>query len=508
MGILPRAATHRASRLTRTRRRFAAFDAWLLRGAIGARHPYADRLLVSASRAANHSKLWMAVAAVLGLAGGSRGRRAALRGLLGIAITSSVVNGPVKLVLRRKRPAADVLGARPSLVVMPRSFSFPSGHSASAFAFATGVAREWPLVGVPVAGAAGVVAYSRVHTGVHFPSDVLVGAGLGVAAGAVAGVLLRDNPGIKLPPGKAGVVPRRAVVLASSDSGSAEKFDAARAALRDSGIDIVRELPVEKKAELHEIVELDPAERPLVIAAGGDGTVGAAADELAGTGAILAVLPLGTSNDVARSLGIPSDPVEAAAEIADGVVRSIDAGQVIVSGEQPRTFVHAATVGLNVHFAELATKSSLRRRFGRFTYAVAGVKALQQHKPFECELTYDGTTEKLRLVQLSIINAPVFGGSLDLRVPGARMDDRSLAVLAVEEGSAVRLMLGALVTLVGRRRESFGVRALRTKQLKVHVDRPLDIALDGEITASLPADFEVAADALRVVTPRLPGDRA
>jgi diacylglycerol kinase family enzyme len=109
---------------------------------------------------------------------------------------------------------------------------------------------------------------------------------------------------------------------------------------------------------------------------------------------------------------------------------------------------------------------------------------------------------------LSIINAPVFGGALDMRVPGARLDDRSLVVVAVEQGSPVRLMLGALITILGRRREGFGVRALRTKELRVHVDRPLDVALDGEIAAQLPADFEVEADALRVVTPRVKHDRA
>src|SRR6476646_325353 len=187
------------SRYKRTRRRASALDRRLLRRAVHANHPVADVALRRLSRAANHSKLWMGTAAVLSLTGGSRGRRAALRGLLGIALTSSVVNGPLKLLLRRKRPAAELLGTRPSLVVMPGSFSFPSGHSASAFAFATGVLREWPAAGVPVAGLAGAVAYSRVHTGVHFPSDVVVGAGLGVAAGAIAGVLLSDDPGIKLP---------------------------------------------------------------------------------------------------------------------------------------------------------------------------------------------------------------------------------------------------------------------------------------------------------------------
>ena len=240
----------------------------------------------------------------------------------------------------------------------------------------------------------------------------------------------------------------------------------------------------------------------MVIAAGGDGTVGAAADELAGTGAILGILPLGTSNDVARSLGISTDPRKAARQLAAGVVRAVDTGRVVVAGERERNFVHAATVGFNVHFAELATSSALRRRFGRLTYAVAGVKALRQHEPFECELRYDGgSTEKLTLVQLSIVNAPVFGGAMDLRVPGARLDDRSLVVIAVEQGSPVRLVLGAVLTTLFRRRDARGVRAFRTHELTVHVERPLDVALDGEISASLPADFEIGADALRVVTP-------
>src|SRR5262249_13384954 len=109
-------------------------------------------------------------------------------------------------------------------------------------------------------------------------------------------------------------------------------------------------------------------------------------------------------------------------------------------------------------------------------------------------------------VQLSVVNAPVFGGALDLRIPRARMDDRSLVVIAIEKGSPIRLLVGALVTLVARGRAGFGVTALRTKQLGVHVERGLDMALDGEIGARLPADFTVAAEALRVVTPPVEGD--
>lgn len=493
------------SAMIRARRRLAAVDSSLLRRAVTARTPRADVVMHAASRAANKSRLWLAISAVLASAGGMRGRRAATHGVTAIALTSSVVNGPLKLIMRRGRPG-ELLHGQPALVPMPGSFSFPSGHSASAFAFATSVAREWPAVGVPLLGVAGSVAYSRVHNGVHYPSDVVVGAGLGVAAASISAALLRNDHRIPLPIPEHDVMPRTAMLITNPFAGSADALDAAKRALRDQGFEIVDEIPVEQKGKLADVVAMPPDSRPLIVAAGGDGTVGATADELAGTGVIMAILPLGTSNDVARSLGIDPDPVHAAGELAHGVVRAIDTGQVIMPGQPTRNFVHAATVGINVRFAQLATQSSLRRRFGRLTYAVAGVRAMHRHEPFDCELRLDDTIKRVRLVQLSVVNAPVFGGALDLRIPGARMDDRSLVVIAVEEGSPVRLLVGALVSLVARGRAGSGVTAFRTKRLGVHVERELDVALDGEICTRLPADFIVAADALRVVTPPIEND--
>jgi membrane-associated phospholipid phosphatase len=144
--------------------------------------PSLDRQLSTLSHAANYSRLWIASAAVLALLGGRQGRRAALEGLASIAATSAVVNLAVKAVGRRKRPdraRAGVPQARH--VAMPMSRSFPSGHSAAAFAFATGVGHRMPVAAVPLHAAAGVVAYSRVHTGVHHPSDVVVGSVVGTA---------------------------------------------------------------------------------------------------------------------------------------------------------------------------------------------------------------------------------------------------------------------------------------------------------------------------------------
>lgn len=142
--------------------------------------PTLDRGMRRLSNAANYSRLWLASSAVLILVGGRSGRRAAAEGLTSVAVTSAVVNLAVKRVGRRKRPdrtGAEVPAARQ--VRMPASLSFPSGHSAAAFAFSTGVGNRLPAIALPLHAVAGAVAYSRVHTGVHHPSDVVVGSVLG-----------------------------------------------------------------------------------------------------------------------------------------------------------------------------------------------------------------------------------------------------------------------------------------------------------------------------------------
>jgi len=148
------------------------------------RTPVMDAPLRHVSGLANHSKLWLAIAAALFAFGGRSGRRAAVSGAVAIGVNSFVVNIPLKAMARRARPARGTendLEARH--VRMPTSRSFPSGHSASAFAFATTVAAFMPELGLPLRGLAAAVAYSRVHTGVHYPGDVVVGSLVGMAIG-------------------------------------------------------------------------------------------------------------------------------------------------------------------------------------------------------------------------------------------------------------------------------------------------------------------------------------
>jgi undecaprenyl-diphosphatase len=137
----------------------------------------------SLSNSANNSRLWLGIAAGLALTGPA-GRRAAIRGVLAIGITSAIVNIGIKGLAARRRPdrsGAGVPSAR--LVEMPASTSFPSGHSASAFAFATAISRDCPWPAIAIRFLAAAVAYSRVHTGVHYPGDAVAGALIGAATG-------------------------------------------------------------------------------------------------------------------------------------------------------------------------------------------------------------------------------------------------------------------------------------------------------------------------------------
>jgi len=160
--------------------------------------PTLDRAMRTLASAADHSRLSMAAAVVLAVGGGAPGRRAAAGGLVAVAVTSAAVNLVIKPVAHRRRP--DRAGASvPSQrhVPMPASRSFPSGHSAAAMAFATAASRWVPAAGAPLYALAGLVSYSRVHSGVHFPGDVVAGALIGLTIGTLtAGAMHRRLPGV------------------------------------------------------------------------------------------------------------------------------------------------------------------------------------------------------------------------------------------------------------------------------------------------------------------------
>jgi undecaprenyl-diphosphatase len=180
---LSRLAGPARRRVTDTLRQAGAVDRSVYEAIAAVPTPALDVAMRRLSNAANYSRTWLAISACIALTGPA-GRRSAARGLLAIGVTSAIVNLGLKSLSRRQRPdrtTAAVPGARH--VTMPSSPSFPSGHSASAFAFATAVSRDNPWLAIVMQFLAGAVAYSRVHTGVHYPGDTVAGALIGAAAG-------------------------------------------------------------------------------------------------------------------------------------------------------------------------------------------------------------------------------------------------------------------------------------------------------------------------------------
>jgi undecaprenyl-diphosphatase len=196
----PRASTRAVLRVHRLDR--AAFE-WVARR----QSRVLDATMPKLTHACDDGSLWAWMAVALALLGGRRGRRAARAGLLSIAIVSPVVNGPFKWIVRRPRPVIDSVPEVRRIRNTPRTTSFPSGHSASAWCFATAASLEAPVLAPILLPMAAAIAYSRVYTGAHYPGDAiagsLVGAGLGAWVGpevAAFGAWISEHAERLLPP--------------------------------------------------------------------------------------------------------------------------------------------------------------------------------------------------------------------------------------------------------------------------------------------------------------------
>ena len=177
-------ATPRRSAAARVLHELAQVDRAVYQAIANTPTPTLDDPLRRLSGLANGSKLWLGAAGALFVLGGGTGRRAAITGVVALGIDSALVNLPMKFAIGRARPDREQVGVPAQRwVPMPSSTSFPSGHSASGFAFAGAVAGSMPGLAIPLRGLAAAVAYSRVHTGVHFPGDVVVGSLIGATIG-------------------------------------------------------------------------------------------------------------------------------------------------------------------------------------------------------------------------------------------------------------------------------------------------------------------------------------
>jgi len=357
--------------------------------------PILDAVLPRLSRAANHSVLWMVTAAVLAAAGGRFGRRAAARGVVVLAVTSAVVNLPAKLLARRSRPAIGIVPEVRRLARLPTSTSFPSGHSASAAAFATGVAIEKPRLAAPIAALAAAVATSRVYTGVHYPGDVLAGAAIGAGiAWASRGLW------VPTPPAEEQEVPPEARLdpapLPRGEGLVVVGNPAAGPALGPDPLgELAEQLPAAQVVEIGEgddltaVLRAHTATARALGVAGGDGSVNAAAAVAHDTARPLVVVPAGTLNHLARDLGIGG-----VADVA-GAVESGERMTVDLATVDGRPFCNVACMGVYPRLVD--ERARLRRRVGEWpAMLLAVVQALRGRSPLRLEM--DGEQRSAWLV--------------------------------------------------------------------------------------------------------------
>lgn len=442
------------------------------------RHPVSDRAWKRLSHSADHGTLWLTTAAGLLLLGN---RRAGSRGALSLGMASLIANAVGKNLVGGPRPLLDDVPLARQLRRQPRSASFPSGHTASAVAFVTGVALESPRTGLVLAPLAAAVSYSRLKVGAHWLSDVVGGALLGAGV-AVAGRLLLPVPAHPVGPATLGGTPidlpvstrgEGVLVVSNSSSGSARRRDPV-ALLR-------RRLPDARyrslgDTDLSDIVasELRRRTPPRVLAVvGGDGTVETAARVAIEHDLPLLVVPGGTFDHFSRAVG--TDSVDAAVDaLTSGSGARVDVAAVSIDGEAHHLAINATALGVYADY--LAERDRLEDRLGkRVAGLVAGVQILRRGRT----ISIDRDGDDVRRPAWSVF-VGVGRNDDDVVSPMRRraLDDGALEVRTLSSDTR-RGRVGALSSL------AFGPRSTATLRLLGLLPEPS--AFSTEVTASFGA---------------------
>lgn len=230
-----------------------------------------------------------------------------------------------------------------------------------------------------------------------------------------------------------------------------------------------------------------------IVVAGGDGTLSHCIAEALARRVPVGLVPLGTFNDLARSLAIPHDVEAACAVIAAGRTRAIDVASV-----NGFSYLTEASIGLSSRVARLM-KPEERRRFGLGAILLALFRALAHVRPFHVEITRNGAIETIRTVQVTVANSYAFGGFIT--VDDAALDDGLLDCYIVEALGWIPLTT-VLRAVMGRRRpQGGGVRSFRAAELRIVTHRPRRLTADGEPAGYTPADFTVLPQRLEIFVP-------
>ncbi|MBP2454651.1 bifunctional phosphatase PAP2/diacylglycerol kinase family protein [Mycolicibacterium lutetiense] len=459
--------------------------------------PLLDTVMPGLTRAADHSKLWFAIAAAMGALGSTSLRRGAARGVVSLAVTSLVTNQVAKRVWRRPRPDRSLIPLARRTRRVPTSHSLPSGHSASAAAFAVGVGLESPSAGLPLALLGGLVGLSRVATGAHYPGDVFAGFGIGAAIAVLGARIVPTIPAATLPasdplrfhteprPDGAGVA---LVINPASGGGTGARIvDEVRKALPRTEI-----VELDNGDDIEAVLRETAARVEVLAVGGGDGTVACAAGIAVEAGVPLAVFPGGTFNHFAKDIGCDS-VARTVKAITDGTAAYVD----LVCLNEEHMVINTASIGAYPNYVRMREK--LEHRMGK---RLAGMYALYLtlRREAPVRISYDDKTLETELFFLG--NSTYFpsGFAPSLR---PRLDDGLIDVRILETGRRFSRLRIATSVLLGRLERSPLYHELRVPQFRfVAVDGPTVLAHDGEVGEALSeASFTVRYRALPVFRP-------
>lgn len=286
----------------------------------------------------------------------------------------------------------------------------------------------------------------------------------------------------------------RALLLVNRHARQGQKaLSAAINRLQQLGLQLTEE-SIEDPRHLPDVIRHYQHQVDLVIVGGGDGTLNAAVDGLVDTQLPLGILPLGTANDLARTLGIPASLSDACEIIARGKIQRIDLGWV-----NGKHFFNVASMGLSVQITQKLTKE-VKRRWGVMAYAITALQAIWQTRPFRAQIHLNGESIPVKTIQIAVGNGRYYGGGMAV-VHDASINDQRLDLYSLEVQHWWQIIALLPALRGGRHANSRNVRAFSGQEIEVHTRRPRPINTDGEITTYTPAHFRVIPRALAVLVP-------
>jgi diacylglycerol kinase (ATP) len=289
-------------------------------------------------------------------------------------------------------------------------------------------------------------------------------------------------------------MPSRALLLLNPRARrGAEAAGDIAAGLRRAGLELVVE-PTGDPSSLAGVIRRHAAEVDRVVVAGGDGTINQAVQVLVELGLPLAIIPAGTANNMARTVGLPLDLAGTTAVAAGSHRRRVDLGRV-----NGRWFCTTASIGLSVQITE-ELSPDLKRRLGPVAYVLAALKVLRRTHPFHADISWESGSRHTRTVQIVVGNGRYYGAALAV-APDATIDDARLDLYSVEVNQWWELLKVAPFLKWGTHVKRREVEALRAKVFDIRTRRPMPIDVDGELGAETPGRFEVVPRALEVFTP-------